>query len=333
LGQIKIKINKKYMKTIIQKIKYAWIIGFLGTVAVVAMPAYASAATIYVQASRTTLSVGDTAIVSVKIDAGGAVLNAVSGTIGLKSSSATSPALSVQQFSLGGSAFGLWPRTPSLSADGSSITFVGGVPGGFSIEGATMFSIVVTATSTGTVTITPQNMSVYANDGKGTLVPTQLKGLAITVVPAKAGVAPVNDWTNLIASDKTAPQPFIIVLGQDPSIFNGAKFAYFSAVDNVSGIDHYEVSENGGQYVRSGSTYVLQNQTGPVTLSVVAYNKAGLSTLATYGISSSTSIFASTPVAVKLIALIIAVLLVVIIAAIVWFAVRKRSSKNVQKNP
>ncbi len=302
--------------------------GFLGTVAVVAIPAYASAATVYVQASRTTLSVGDTAIVSVKIDADGGVLNAVSGTIGLKSSSATKPVLAVQQFSLGGSAFGLWPRTPSLSTDGSLITFVGGVPGGFSIEGATMFNIVVTATSTGTVTITPENMSVYANDGKGTLVPTQIKGLTIEVVPAKAGSVPVNDWTTLLASDKTAPQPFIIVLGQDPSIFNGAKFAYFSAVDNVSGIDHYEVSENGGAYVRSGSTYVLQDQTTPVTLSVVAYNKAGLSTAATYGISSSTSTFASAPTAVKLIAIVIVIVLIAIVLAILWFIFRKISKRR-----
>jgi len=319
------------MKTIIQKIKYASVIGFLGAVVVIAMPTFASAATIYVQASRTTLSVGDTAIVSIKIDANGGVLNAVSGTIGLKSSSATNPALSVQQFSLGGSAFGLWPRTPSLSADGNSITFVGGVPGGFSIEGATMFNIVVTATSTGTVTITPQNISVYANDGKGTLVPSQVKGLTITVVPAKAAVAPVNDWTNLLSSDKTAPQPFIIVLGQDPSIFNGAKFAYFSAVDNVSGIDHYEVSENGGAYVRSGSTYVLQNQTSPVTLSVVAYNKAGLATLATYGISSSTSQFASASITVKLLAIVIALVLIAIVFAILWFIYRKISKKKANK--
>jgi len=315
------------MKTIIQKIKYASVIGFLGAVAAVAIPAYASAATVYVQASRTTLSVGDTAIISVKIDADGGVLNAVSGTIGLKSSSAT-PVLAVQQFSLGGSAFGLWPRTPSLSADGSSITFVGGVPGGFSIEGATMFNIVVTATSTGTVTITPENISTYANDGKGTVVPTQLKGLTITVVPAKAGVAPVNDWTTLLSSDKSAPQPFIIVLGQDPSIFNGAKFAYFSAVDNVSGIDHYEVSENGGPYVRSGSTYVLQDQTTPVTLSVVAYNKAGLATLATYGISSSTSPFSSASAIGKLLAVVIAIVLIAVVLGILWLIFRKMSKKT-----
>ena len=82
----------------------------------IALPASASAATVYLEASRSTIAVGDTAIVAVKINADGAVLNTVDGSVSLKGSSGGK--LVVQQFSLANSSFGLWPRTPSLSQDG-----------------------------------------------------------------------------------------------------------------------------------------------------------------------------------------------------------------------
>lgn len=306
----------------IKNLKYVLI---FATLIVMTLPVHASAATVYLQSSRSTIAVGDTAIISVKIDADGAVLNSVEGTVGLTSSSTSHHAvLAVQQYSLGSSAFGLWPRTPSLSSDGNSVSFVGGVPGGFSIEGATLFKIIVTATSTGTVTITPEDMTVFANDGNGTKVPVQLKGLTITVVPAVAGVAPVNDWTSIISTDTTPPEPFIIVIGQDPSVYGGKKFAYFSAVDNQSGIDHYEVSEDGAPYVRSGSTYVMQDQSNSVRLNVVAYDKAGNTRSASYPIASIPS---SQNNSVSWMSIIIVVVIVVILIVIIYM-IGKKISKN-----
>jgi hypothetical protein len=236
------------------------------------IPASASAATVYLEASRNTMSVGDTAIVAVKINADGAVLNTVEGDIALKS---TSLNLVVQEFSLANSSFGLWPRTPSLSNDARTVSFVGGVPGGFSIEGATLFKMVVEAKKEGPMTISPQNFSVYINDGKGTKVPVQTKDITINVVAKKNSVATQNDWGALVSQDKTPPEDFIIVLGQDPNLFSGKKFAYFSSIDNQTGIDHYDVSENGAPAVRSGSTYVFQDQSENVKLDVTAYDKAG----------------------------------------------------------
>jgi hypothetical protein len=268
---------KKYLTT-----KY---LGLATLIIGAAIPFGASAATVYVQSSRSTISVGDTAVVTVKIDADAAVLNTVEGDIVVSSSTAGN--LVIQQFSLADSAFGLWPRTPSLSADGTDISFVGGVPGGFSIEGATVFKIIVLAKTAGSITFTPKNMSVFANDGKGTTVPVQVKDTVITITPQKAGAQPISDWSSVISADKTPPEPFIIVLGQDPSIFLGKEFAFFSAVDNQSGIAYYDVSENGAVPVRSGSTYVLQNQTGPVNLVVTAYDKAGNKRVATYPAQSN----------------------------------------------
>lgn len=266
--------------------KYINIKYLLVVIAFSALPASASAATVYLEASRSTVAVGDTAIIAVKVNADGAVLNTVDGEVSLKS---TAGNLTVQEFSLANSAFGLWPRTPSLSKDGKTISFVGGVPGGFSIEGATLFKIVVDAKKEGTITISPQNISVFANDGNGTKVPATIKDIVINVIPAKQGNAIQNDWSSIVSADRIAPNNFIIVLGQDNNVFSGKKFAFFSAVDNQSGIDHYDVSEDGLPAVRSGSTYVLQNQSDNIKLNVIAYDKAGNTKSASYPASSASS--------------------------------------------
>lgn len=247
-------------------------------------PMSASAATVYLESYRNTMAVGDTTVIAVKINADGAILNTVDGEVAIKSSKGS---ISVQEFSLANSSFGLWPRTPSLSQEGHLISFVGGVPGGFSIEGATLFKVVVEAKKEGTITISPQNLSVFSNDGKGTKLPVTTKDLTINVIAKKQGAPSQNDWSSIVSQDITPPEKFIIVLGQDNNLFDGKKFAFFSAVDNQSGIDHYDVSENGGAVVRSGSTYVLQNQGENVRLDVVAYDKAGNKQTSSYNPSAT----------------------------------------------
>jgi hypothetical protein len=231
-----------------------------------------SAATVYLESSRNTISVGDTVIVNVKINAEGTTINTVDGDVAVKTGGNS---VMVQEFSLANSAFGLWPRTPSLSKDGQVVSFVGGVPGGFNIEGASLFKVILQAKKEGTVTINPQNIVAFANDGKGTKLPVKTEGLSLTVKPKASGTVAEDEWAALVAKDITQPEDFIIVSGQDPSMFEGKKFAYFSAVDNQTGVAYYEVSENGAPVVRSGSVYVYQDQSGKAKLSVTAYDKAG----------------------------------------------------------
>ncbi len=249
-------------------IKY--ILALLITLAFI--PTGARAASVYVESAQKVVSIGDTVVVTVKVNSDKDILNTIEGDISVPLNGSS---VYVQEFSLAGSAFGLWPRTPSLSTDGQTISFVGGVPGGFSIQGATLFKMIIEAKKAGVISITPRNIMAYASDGKGTKVPVDVKGLTLEVRPRATGT-PVNDeWKAVVSSDLTPPQDFIIVLGQDPTIFSGKKFAFFSAVDNESGIDHYDVSENGRPAVRSGSTYELQDQSGVSKLTVVAYDKAG----------------------------------------------------------
>lgn len=254
---------------------------------IIMSPSQALAATVYIESSNQTLSVGDTAVVSVKINADGAILNTVDGLISLKANSGT---VAIKEFSLANSIFGIWPRTPSLSPNNQSISFVGGVPGGFSIEGATIFKMIVEAKKEGTISFSPQDMLVYANDGKATTVKVTTKDLTIKVVPKKAGAAVRNDWDSVLVADTIPPEEFIIVLGQDPTLYEGKKFAFFSAVDNQSGVSYYDVSENGAPAVRSGSSYVPKDQSDSLKLIVTAYDKAGNAQEATYPQKESSSV-------------------------------------------
>ena len=302
---------KKYIN-----VKYILLAVMLGFV-----PFSASAATVYLDSSRISISVGDTVVVTAKINAEGVTINTVQGDIVLTSGASD---VTTQEFSLANSAFGLWPRTPSLSSDKTDISFVGGVPGGFNIEGATLFSVIYHATKAGTVTITPKNIIAFANDGKGTKLSVTVKNLTINVATAQTGSTLVNDWGSVLAQDTTPPAPFIVVLGQDSSIYNGQKFAFFSAVDNQSGIAYYDVSENGAPVVRSGSTYVLQNQKGDVSLAVTAYDKAGNKRSATYPSSGSTG--------VSWLTVIISVLVILIVVR-VYKKMNKKMRKNKNASP
>jgi hypothetical protein len=288
-------------------------------------PFSARAATVYLESSRATVSVGDTVIVSAKINAEGVTINTVEGDIAFQSGGTS---VAVKEFSLANSAFGLWPRTPSLSQDGQVVSFVGGVPGGFNIEGATLFKIILQAKKEGSVTIAPQNIVVYVNDGKGTKLPVKTTDLVIKVNAKQAGVVANDEWGKIVAQDTTPPQDFIIVLGQDKTIFDNKKFAFFSALDNQSGIAYYEVSENGAPAVHSGSTYILQNQNGDVTLNVTAYDKAGNKKTATY---SSRPTTASILNGVNWLSVIITVLVIIIIAIV--FKKIRRNKNNVSNTP
>jgi hypothetical protein len=281
-------IKNKYLLKLVKNNmkKYIKISCLLVVVLFGISPFYVSAATVYMESSRNTISVGDTVIITAKINADGTTINTVEGDITFKSGASN---INVQEFSLANSSFGLWPKTPSLSNSGQTISFVGGVPGGFNIEGATLFKIILEAKKEGSVTINPQNIVAFANDGKGTKLPVQLKGVNVKITPKKADVSPDDEWSSLVANDITPPEDFIVVLGQDKTLFEDKKFVYFSALDNQSGISHYEVSENGAPSVRSGSTYVLQNQTNDINLEVTAYDKAGNKKISSYSSSKPIS--------------------------------------------
>lgn len=289
------------------------------------IPNMVSAATVYLETSKNTVSVGDTFIVSAKIDAQKTSISNIEGDFVFDQNNDN---LIINDYSLAKSIFSLWPQTPSPSEDGSTTSFAGGVPGGFQLDKAIIFNIVVEANKEGNITISPKNIAVFANDGKGTRVPVEVRGLEIKVVPKNEGVASVNEWSNLILSDKTNPENFDIVIGRETSLFEGKRFAFFTAVDNQSGISYYEVSEDGKPSIRSGSTYILANQDENVTpnLIVTAYDKAGNKTVSVYK-EPKTTIFGFS----------VNFFIILLLLIIVWVVFKKissirRNKNNVQNN-
>lgn len=288
------------------------------------LPISTHAANLYFESSRNTVSVGDTFIVTAKIDSEKTVINSVDGNLVLKSDQNS---FVVNDFSLAGSIFTLWPRTPSLSKDGGTISFVGGVAGGFNTDKVTLFNIVVEATKEGTISISPKDIALFANDGKGTRVPVKVKNLTITVNPKNEGNASNNEWANIVTLDKKAPSDFTIAIGREASLFDGKRFAFFNAIDNESGISYYEVKEGTNPVIRSGSMYVLSNQDESIApeLSVTAYDKAGNKTISNYKLPGYKLLGFSLNFYIIILALIIIYIIIKIIRR------KKRQSNNNEK--
>lgn len=284
------------------------------------LPNIVSAANIYFEVTNREVSVGDTFIITAKIDAQNTKINSVEGDIVFENNQEN---IVVNDFSLAKSIFSLWPRTPSLSKDGNVISFVGGVPGGFDTEKMILFNIIVEANKEGGIKISGKDIAVFGNDGMGTRLPVAFSSLDIKVNPKSEVNAPNNEWTNLVIGDKENPEKFEIVVGKDASLFDGQRFAFFTSVDNQSGISYYEVSEDGKPAIRSGSMYVLGNQDDQITpdLVVTAYDKAGNKTVSVYK-KPVTTIFGFS----------LNFIIIVISLCIIWFVIRRIRRNKVKKN-
>ena len=219
--------------------------------------------------ARSEVHAGNVVAVDVYFDTEGKSLNAVTGTVVLGGTTT----LNVTDMSVAGSALDVWPRMPSLGTDGRTITFTGGTTNGFSGTHELLFTVFMQATQAGTVNVGMSGVLGYLADGSGNAVTYADETNDVAVLAQDA--VPTNAEKQLFASDTTPPAPFTIELLQDSTLYNGMKFLSFPTTDAQSGVDYYAVTEGSLPVVRSGSTYVLQNQTSIVPVTVTAYDKAG----------------------------------------------------------
>ncbi len=148
-----------------------------------------------------------------------------------------------KKISDGSSAVSLWIIPPKESSPGV-IDLAGVMPGGFTGADGSLFSFELQPLGVGSGTIQVASATVLANDGLGSSLLVTLGSASVNVAaasPASASSAPQADYTS--------PNPFTPQIASDPNMFNGKYFLVFSATDNESGIDHYEVLE-----VPSGSS-------------------------------------------------------------------------------
>jgi hypothetical protein len=236
-----------------------------------ALPTIASAANIDFLLSTSTIQVGDTFSISVRLITDDEKINVLDGEIGLVDNRKIS---SFAGINLGNSAFSLWPNKPSLDDRTGRITFTGGTPGSVSNHESSLFNINIKAEREGTINLEPRTLNAYLDDGHGSKINIKGKTLTIKIGPDTDGIVS-NHWQTVKTGDHTPPKVFRVESGQNIPTYPEGKFLSFFAEDNESGIAYYEVSENGREVVRTGNSYVLLDQKGGHRVKVIAYDHAG----------------------------------------------------------
>jgi len=282
---------------------------YITVLIVIAWPMYSQAAYVYPIAEKNNVVVEDKFLVTVRLNTEGKTINTLEGLVGVYSPNGP---VYIHELSVAGSDFTLWPSKPSLAAgkESSSISFTGGVPNGINTQNALVFTIALTAENPGEIYVVPVSLTGYLNDGKGS--PLSVNGNQLKMYISKADRPPHDDWQEVIQKDTEPPLPFTISLGQDSSVFDNKKFISFITTDSDSGIDHYEVTEGDRQPVRSGTTYILQDQNLEQKVTVVAYDKAGNSQSATL-VTTSQNVVLFGKILVLGISLILLIILVLVI--------------------
>lgn len=242
-------------------------------------PNSAAAATAYLRADAATVGAGDTIILDVRLGTEGASLNVVEGELRVQ---AAPGALEMRDLSVAGADLSLWPRKPSWDVNQQTITFTGGMPGGLRQPEALLFRIVLLAKNPGQITVTPTKLTAFTNDGRGTAVPVTGQPLTFNVGPASN--VPRDALRDLVSADNEPPRFVAVNVGQDPSVYDGLLFLAIEVADDQSGLDHLEVAEGSRPAVRTGSVYVLQDQSRAAPVVITAYDRAGNVSTFTLGV-------------------------------------------------
>ncbi len=235
------------------------------TICLFLLPLSSSAMNIEIGKQIEKIPQGDTVILDVYLNSDENEINAIEGTINVSGD------YDIKTITTANSIFDLWPNKPSFSK--GEISFVGGSPAGFFGARLKIFSIAITPNSSKNVIFSSESIEVFLNNGIGTKL--KVDKLDKTFEISESDNKNRNDLEKLISEDKNSPKDFEIIIGQDNSIFDGKYFASFNTTDNESGLNRYEVIENNNQSVRSGNTYVLQDQSLKGKITVKAIDNAG----------------------------------------------------------
>lgn len=292
------------------------------------LPFSASAASFVLDPVKGSYGTGDTFIVTVRIDSDGDCLNAAQVTLDYPKDT-----LTAVDFSKGDSIFSLWIDEPVLDIENGKVIFAGGIPGGYcgritgdpaptDILGKVVFSVVGSKEKTVSVA-TGAESEAYLNDGLGTkILPTAAQA---TFSIGTSRVQPSNEWTDLVDEDTIAPDPFIIQVQSQKGVLGGKYFAVFSTIDKQSGLDHYDIYEDGG-WSRIESPYVLK---GPASqsLKIRAVDKAGNERISEYTPSDDRSTPVTTDIAPSLLSLIVLFIIFGILAMTHLYIERKKEEE------
>lgn len=249
---------------------------FLATLFIMMIPAASHAAVIYIDPETGTYGPGDTFIASVRLDNDDECINAAEVEIRYPTDR-----LRAVDFSRGGSIFSLWVQEPKIDLQKGSVTFAGGLPGGYcgriqgdpalsNVLGKVVFSVIRTEAQAADITVAPST-HVYLNDGLGTQAQLTVRGSTITLSPTS--VSSENPWIREVGEDSIPPDAFTVQVESTRDVFGGRYYLVFSTLDKQSGIDHFELYERGA-WKRITSPYKLYDQSLK-DIRVKAIDKAG----------------------------------------------------------
>ncbi len=235
---------------------------------------------------------GEVFIVPVRIDTEGACINTVRMDF-----SYTTDHLDIVEVARGRSILTLWTEEPQFDREAGSVTFSGGIPGGYcgrvvgdpgltNIIAELVFRVQPTTEQLAT-SIRIDEAEVYGHDGQGTVLPARLESQAVPI-DGLATTTPQDAWVARVKQDITAPELFEIILDTEPYVARGRYFIAFNTTDKQSGIAYYEVRETDperwgflsfvsreAQWITTKSPYVLRDQSLNSTIQVKAVDKAG----------------------------------------------------------
>lgn len=253
------------------------------------LPCSVGAASLYLDPSDMSVGLSDTFVLSVRLDPKGDCVNAGKVVLTYPTES-----LKAVDFSRGNSIFSLWVEEPKFDSQTGTISFSGGVPGGYcgripgdpsltNVLGKVIFTVVGAQNKNADVNISPES-ELYLNDGLGTSVRPELTGTTLEI--QETPVLTENPWVKEVNEDKIPPDPFDVQVESTRGIFGGKYYAVFATTDKQSGIDHYEIFEKGG-WKRATSPYKLADQSLTDKIVVKAIDKAGNETLGAYAEGSA----------------------------------------------
>ncbi len=220
------------------------------------LPSATQASILYFDPSDGNYGQGDEFAVDIRLDVSGNCINTVEANIGF-----TKDTVGIVDFSSGSSILSLWVDKPSTSQmpeinEKGELHFAGGIPGGYcgripgdpgasNVVGTLILKIPGFAVIESKENIIKLNFlegtRALINDGLGTADSLITKDAEFTFAPRP--VLPKDEWEELLRSDTVPPEPFIVELHQDLSLFEGKYYIIYSTTDKQSGVDHYEVLE------------------------------------------------------------------------------------------
>lgn len=175
-----------------------------------------------------------------------------------------------------GGVVSLWVTKPRETSPGN-ITFSGVVPGGVerlydplnaSEKAFPVVRLLFVPTQEGEGAFAVTSAQLLKNDGQGT-------GIEPSRTPIKVVIGPTHPIQNQKQEDVTPPLPFLIsqiegsLFGKTPNMIT------FEAVDEDTGIHHYEIRTRGKRFVLAQSPYELPHRFLPYTVTVRAFDFSG----------------------------------------------------------